>query len=64
MCTSCMINSLYISSHHMEIGFIVFIVINFNEVGYHRELILNHCTFFWPEDGPIWAKTCSLVYID
>jgi hypothetical protein len=39
MCTSCMINSLYISSHDMEIGFIDFIVINFNEVGAHRELI-------------------------
>jgi hypothetical protein len=30
----------------MEIGFIDFILINFNEVGSHRELILNHCTFF------------------
>jgi hypothetical protein len=64
MCTSCMINSLYISSHHMEIVFINFMVFNFNEVGSHRELILNHCMFFWPEDGPIRAETCCLVYID
>jgi hypothetical protein len=39
MPTFYMINSPYISSHHMEIGFIVFIVINFNEVGSHREFI-------------------------
>jgi hypothetical protein len=39
--TSCMINSLYISSHHIEIGFIDFIVINFNEVGSHREFIFK-----------------------
>jgi hypothetical protein len=25
---------------------------------------LNHCTFFWPEDGPIRAETCNLVYIN
>jgi hypothetical protein len=48
----------------MEIGFIDFIVINFNEVGSHRELILNHCTFFWPKDDPIRAETCGLVNID
>jgi hypothetical protein len=34
-----MINSLHISSHHIEISFIDFIVINFDEVGSHRELI-------------------------
>jgi hypothetical protein len=60
-----MISLLYISLHHMEIGFIDFIVINFNEVGSHRELIfLNRCVFFWPEDGPILAETYCLVYID
>jgi hypothetical protein len=48
----------------MEIGFIDFIIINFNEVGSHRELTLNHCTFFWPEDGPIRAETCCLISID
>jgi hypothetical protein len=48
----------------MEIGLIDFIVIHFNEVGFHRELILNHCTFFWPEEGPIRAETCSVICIN
>jgi hypothetical protein len=50
MCTSYMINS-----HHVEIGFIVFIVINFDEVGSHRELIFLSLyvllAWGWPYTG-------------
>jgi hypothetical protein len=50
-----MINSLYISSHHMDISFIDFIVINFNEVGSHREVIFKSLYFLlawgWPYTG-------------